>query len=192
MIKYLLLAGLLGLAGCQTSRPQSPTGIYKTAAAFRRQQPSLAGLNAGKVFLARKVYVLNAPGSSERRTKVSLDSVWGYAGANHAAYRLYKHAAYEVEQADTLSIYSRLVSNGKTQQRIYFFSQGLTGPVQRLSKKYLKQTYADNPRFLDQLASMKWYHSLAFHESPPAGPRSFRLATLYRQSLGLPTISPHY
>ncbi|QKG55625.1 hypothetical protein GKZ68_02615 [Hymenobacter sp. BRD128] len=191
MVKQLLWAGLLGLAGCQTSRPQSPTGIYKTAAAFRQRQPSLAGLNAGKVFLARKVYVVNAPGSGERRTKVSLDSVWGYAGSNHVAYRLYKHAAYEVEQADTLSIYSRLTSNGKTQQRIYFFSQGLTGPVQRLSKKYLKQAYADNPRFLDPLASMKWYHSLAFYESPPAGPRSFRVVALYRQSLGMPATYAH-
>jgi hypothetical protein len=185
-----LVGLLLGLAACQSSRPMSPTGIYTSSSAFRQQKPSLAGPQAGKVFFARKLYVVNAPGSSARRTKISLDSVWGYAGSNHLPYRIYQRRAYEVEQADTLSIYSQIISNGRTQQRIYFFSQGLNGPVQRLSKKHLKRAYVDNPQFLGLLASLKWYQSLESYESPPAGPRSFRLVGLYRQALGQPATYP--
>jgi hypothetical protein len=181
---------LLGAAACQSSRPLSPTGIYKTAEAFRQQQPSLPGSRAGRVLFSRKLYVLAPTGSGKQRTKVAVDSVWGYAGANQEAYRIYRHRAFRVEQADTLSVYSRVVSSGKSRQTIYYFSQGLNGPVERLSKKYLKRTYASSPRFLELLGSLKWYQSVAAYESPAAGPRSYRLVSLYRQSLGLPAAHP--
>jgi hypothetical protein len=177
---------LVGLAACQSSRPLSPTGIYKTAQAFRQQQPSLPGTNAGRVFMGRKLYVVAPTSSGKQRTKIALDSAWGYAGANHEAYRLYRRQAYRVEQADTLAVYSRVVSNGRSQQIVYYFSQGLNGPVERLSKKRLKRAYAASPSFLALLGSVKWYQSLAAYEAPASGPRSFRLVSLYRQSLGLP------
>jgi hypothetical protein len=182
---------LFGLAACQSSRPLSPTGIYKTAQAFRQQRPSLPGTNAGRVFLARKLYVVAPAGSGKARAKIALDSVWGYAGANHEAYRVYRRRAYRVEQADTLAMYSQVVSNGKSQQTIYFFSQGLNGPVERLSKKRLKQAYAAYPHFLELLGSVKWYQSLAAYEVPAAGTRSFRLVSLYRQAIGLPATYSH-
>jgi len=186
----LLSTLLLGAAACQTGRPLSPTGIYKTAGAFRQQQPSLLGDRAGQLLFSRKLYVVAPAGSSKLRTKIASDSVWGYAGANREAYRLYRRLAYRVEQVDTLSVYSRVVSNGKSQHTIYYFSQGLSGPVMRLSKKYLKRTYAGNSRFLELLASLKWYQSVAAYESPAMGPRAFRLVALYRQSLGLPASYP--
>ena len=186
--RLLLGSLLLSLAACQTGRPSLPTGIYKNSAAFRRQQPSLAGSGAGQVFLARKLYVRNPPGRAERRTKVPLDSAWGYAGADRGAYRIFRRVAYRVEQPDTLAIYSRVVSNGKSTSTIYYFSSGLDGPVIRLSRRKLRQAFANNPPTLNSFQTLKWYQSLDHFDRTPQG-RRFRLVALYRQSLGLPAAS---
>ena len=189
--KLLLSAALgLGLSACQTGRPPYPTGIYRTAADFRQQRPALAGAKAGRVFLARKVFVTNAPGSVERRTKVSQDSTWGYAGADHQAYRLTRHGAYRVEQTDTLMVYSRQEGSGRQRRIAYYFSAGLSSPVHPLSNRWLKRTYPDNIVFLQSLKHAKWYQPLAAHAQQPLALKSFWLVALYRQSLGLPASYP--
>jgi hypothetical protein len=189
--KFLVLVGPgLMLGACQASRPPYPTGIYRTAADFKQQRPALAGTNAGQVFLARKVFVTNASGSADRRTKVLRDSTWGYAGADHQAYRLTEHGAYRVEQSDTLMMYSRQEGSGRQQRIAYYFSAGPSSPVHPLNNKWLKRTYPNNAAFLQSLNHAKWYQSLATHVQQPPALKSFRLVSLYRQSLGLPTSYP--
>lgn len=176
----ILLPGALALlAACQSTRPLYPTGLYRTAEDFRQHRPALAGIGAGRVVLARKLYVRTGPGE---RQKVPLDSLWGYAGANHEAFRVYQRGIYQLEQVDTLVVYSR--HEGKATH--YYFSAGLVGPVTRLSNRKLKQTFASNPAFLHLLKQRKWYQPLDATQSPAGAPKAYRLVALYRQSLGLP------
>lgn len=178
-IPTLLLGALALLVACQSTRPLYPTGLYYTAEDFRLHRPALPGTGAGRVLLARKMYVRTAPG--ERR-KVPLDSLWGYAGANREAFRVYRRGVYLVEQVDTLVVYSR--HEGKTTH--HYFSTGLSGPVTSMSRRKLKQTFADNPTFLRLLRQRKWYQSLEATQSPAGALKAYPLVALYRQSLGLP------
>ena len=201
MPKSLLLAGLLlGLASCQSERLRlSPTGVYSTAASFRQQQPSLAGSQVSRSWLRRRVFVAD-PAASGSRTKVSLDTVWGYAGANGRAYRVFKRGTYQVEQPDTLTIYSQQElkylpnsspgSNVLLPETNYYFSAGLAGPVQPLTKKNLRRAFANNPTFLQLLQHLKWSQALTASPAQPTVSRTYKIVDLYRQSLALPTAQP--
>lgn len=178
-IPTLLLGALALLAACQGTRPLYPTGLYRTAGDFRLHRPALAGFRAGRVPLARKLYVRTAPGEHQ---KVPLDSLWGYAGADHEAFRVYQRGTYQIEQVDTVVVYSR--HKGKNIH--YYFSAGLAGPVIQLSSHKLKQAFASNPTFLRLLKQRRWYQSLDATQSPAGAPKAYRLVALYRQSLGLP------
>ena len=198
MPKNLLFIGLLlGLAACQTTRTFYPTGIYATAAAFRQQRPSLAGTQAGRAFFQRKAFVVN-PAVGRARTKVPFDNLWGYAAADGRAYRVFRNQEFQVEQADTLTIYSQLISTGPTAatpqqyERHFYFSVGLAGPVQALTTRRLKQTFAHNPAFLDLLKRRPWLESIVATDRRPDGLETYRLVTLYRQSLALATTPPRY
>jgi hypothetical protein len=187
MLKPLLLAALLlGLVGCEASHPLYPTGIYRTAAAFRRRQPSLAGTKAGLTAFQHKVFVINQLSKSARRTKTALDSVWGYAAADGQAYRTYRRGAYKVAQEDTLMIYSR--HEGKATH--FYFSTGLAGPVIALNKKMLRQTFADNTAFINLLGQLRWYESPLAPVQAPTTYKTYKIAALYRQSLTLPGTQP--
>ncbi len=187
MLKSLLFAALLlGLVGCEVSHPLYPTGIYQTAAAFRRRQPSLVGTKAGLTTFQHKVFVLNQLSKATQRTKTALDSVWGYATTDGQAYRTYRRGVYKVAQQDTLMVYSR--HEGKSTH--YYFSAGLTGPVISLSKKRLRQAFADNSVFISLLNQLRWYESPLAPEPGPTIYKTYKIAALYRQSLTLPGNQP--
>lgn len=196
MSKILPFTGLLlGLAACQTSRPFYPTGIYTTAAAFRQRQPSLPGTQAGRAFFQRKAFVVSRVGGRPR-TKVPFDNLWGYAGADGRAYRVFQRREYQVEQADTLTIYSQLLTTTATPsapqqfQQQYYFSAGPDGPVQVLSMRRLKRTFATNRAFLSLLKQRPWLESLVATDRQPGTSPTYRLVRLYRQSLALPAQPP--
>lgn len=186
MLKSLLLVAFtLGASGCEVTRPLYPTGIYRTPTAFRRQQPSIAGSKAGLVAFQRKVLVIRHLNSISIHTKISLDSVWGYA-ADGWAYRIYRRGAYKVEQKDTLMIYSR--HEGKATH--YYFSAGLAGPVISLSKNKLRQAFAENTVFVGLLRQLRWYESPLVSVQGPTTYKTYKVAALYRQSLTLPSNQP--
>jgi hypothetical protein len=183
MLKSLLLvAAVGGLAGCQASRPFYPTGLYRTAADFRNQQPALPGTKAGRTSFGRKAFVVETAGSTSHRTKIPLDSLWGYA-AEGWAYRIFRRGVCKVKQNDTLVIYSQHV--GKSTH--HYFSAGLTGPVTLLTKKKLQQAFATNNAFITLLKQLKWHESVLAVQQAPGSYKSYRIVALYRQSLGLPT-----
>ena len=183
-----LLAVILGagLAGCQASRPFYPTGLYRTAADFRRQKPSLPGTKAGRTSFGRKAFVVKATGDNTQRTKLPLDSLWGYV-AEGQAYRILRRGACKVEQNDTLMIYSQHA--GKSTH--HYFSAGLMGPVTFLTKKNLRQAFAGNIAFISLLNQLKWHDSVLAAQQLPGSYKNYRIVTLYRQSLGLPDKQPH-
>lgn len=179
----LLLGAPALLAACQGTRPLYPVGLYRTAADFRVHHPTPVGTRAGRVLPARAAYVET---SFDARRRVALDSLWGYAGVDGAAYRVYRHQAYQLEQVDTLTIYSVLTSADKRSFRSYYFSSGLNGPVQHLTRRQLQQTFAGNPAFLVLLRQLPWYQPARGVASSQVGAGGFWVVALYRQALGLP------
>ena len=189
-------AGLaFSLAGCQSSRIIYPTGIYQSAASFRQQQPSTPGTEAGRVLFRRKLFVEVATPTSRHRTKVAMDSAWGYADANGLAYRVYRGQAYRVAQVDSLVVYTRqeylpdpayvatVTPLRHTTQ--YYFSNGLTGSVQFLTRKRLKRVFAANRAFV-QLLDQQLFTSLTATTRQAPDPGAYRVVALYRQSLAQP------
>ncbi len=187
LILYSALLSL-ALAGCQTSYPTYPTGIYRTAAELRQQQPSLPGTQARTNFFHSKLLVTNPDGAGSagvQRLKVPADSAWGYANGGRA-YRVCRQGRYRgefrVEQRDTLTVYSR--PEGKTVA--YYVSVGLHGPLVPLYQRALRRAFADNSTFLASLARLRWYESSQVAVRVPTGGWRFRVVDFYRQSLGLP------
>lgn len=185
---FFLAAIGFGLASCQSMRPLYPAGAYATGTAFQQQRPSLAGSDAGPTLLHRKISVDNPAGSDRKRVKISRDSLWGYAKANGRAFRLFRGRPYQIEQADTLMIYSQQQQSvtyltqrsGPATTTEYFFSSGLNGPVLPLRKKALRQAFATNPAFLRLLKQNKWNRPLlAYNEQT----KRFRIVALYQESL---------
>lgn len=175
-----LLLGSLALPACRSSLLTYPSGLYRTAADFRQHQLTPVGTGASRLVLACQASRQAGPG--ERR-QLPLDSLWGYAGIDRAAYRVYRCRAYQVEQADTLAVYSVLVGTSKRSHRAYYFSSGLGGPVERLPKRRLRQAFASNPTFLALLGQLPWQQLLS---DPVAGSGGYRVVALYRQALALP------
>ena len=83
-------------------------------------------------------------GGSTMRQRIARDSVWGYVDAQRRLYRLQGPDDYRVEQADTLTIYSRNATTAGTDQTTgyrgsvggsvyttqhYYFGRGLTGRI---------------------------------------------------------------
>lgn len=178
----------LGLAACQSGRLVYPTGIYSSAAAFRRGQPSVMGEQAGRVFLQRRLYTKTA---GAPRTRVPLADAWGYADARGQAVRLFQQQTFLVEQVDSLVVYSHLdyrlnpayISTPTPYQptKVYYFSRGLNGPVQLLTLKKLRRSFADQAAFLRLLD--QYHRPLATTSGPPAAPPSFQVVALYQLSL---------
>jgi hypothetical protein len=193
-MRYLLVAAslALSLSACQSSRLVYPTGIYKSAASFRQQRPNTPGTQAGRVLFQRKLFVETAAAGGHDRTKVALDSAWGYAAANGAAYRVYRRQAFRVEQVDSLVLYSHqdylpdpayvATATPLHHTTRYYFSNGLTGPVQLLTRKRLKRTFATNLAFV-RLLDQRLFHSLTAREQQGSDPNTYRVVALYRQSL---------
>ena len=197
MRHFLVVVSLtLSLAGCQSSRLVYPTGIYKSATSFRQQRPNTPGTQAGRVLFQRKLFVETAAAGGHDHTKVALDSAWGYAAANGAAYRVYRRQAFRVEQVDSLVLYSHqeylpdpayaATATPLQHTTRYYFSNGLNGPVQLLTRKRLKRTFATNLAFV-QLLDQRLFHSLAAREQQGSDPNTYRVVALYRQSLAFAT-----
>ena len=189
-------AGLaLGLAGCQSSRAVYPTGIYQSAISFRQQRPSTPGTQAGRVVFRHKLFVEAATPTGSHRTKVAMDSAWGYADAQGSAYRVYRGQAYRVAQVDSLVVYTHqeylpdpayvATATPLRPTTQYYFSNGLTGPVQFLNRKRLKRTFAANRAFV-QLLDRQLFTSLTATTRQAPDPGAYRVVALYRQSLAQP------
>ena len=193
-MRYTLLAAslALGLSACQISRTTYPTGIFTSAAAFRQRQPSLVGDKAGRVVFRRKLFV---EGPTTPRTTVAMADAWGYADTRGTAFRVFKGHPFQVEQADSLVLYSNqeyksdpayvATATPNKLTTAYYFSRGLTGPVQPLTRRRLRRTFADSPTFLG-LLDQRPHRSLLANQSPATAPPSYRVVALYRQSLAQP------
>ncbi|WP_345238506.1 hypothetical protein [Hymenobacter saemangeumensis] len=168
-----------------TVPPVVPTGVYRTAAQYRRQQPAPACSDVRLSDKRGSLVVTQQRGPARLKTLVPLDSVWGYVNGNGRSYRLYRGEEFQIQQADTLSIYSfQHLSHGPYQPSTgsYFFSRGLNGMIFPLTQKNLRLAYeASNPAFVEAIKDLGFTQSLSDYDVA-AG--SFRVVKLYRSTLG--------
>lgn len=159
-----------------------PTGVYKTAGAFLRQVPTLAGTGAHRTFFNTSIVVVNRGSAEVCRTKYPRNAVWGYVDGGGGSWRIVHNQSYQVEQtADSLAVYSQHVG-GKAPHTNYFFSNGLAGPVQRLSKRGLRNVFMnDLPEFVRLVSALRWFQGLTGSVAPSA---EYRVVSLYRQAGG--------
>lgn len=193
----LVLSALAGPAGAQVFT--IPPGAYRTAADYHRRRPRPAGLDASYPDKRGQLAVTVPNGPRTRKLRVDPDSLWGYVTGKGRTRRLYRGAEYQLESADTLTIYSSndvqagsdrtgpsLATPGAnalgpfTAPRFYF-SVGLTGLIFPLTPRYLREMYAaSNPAFVQAVADLSFGQSLADFNAKTG---RYRVADLYRQHL---------
>ena len=161
---------LLTLAAVAVATPLTvpPTGVYRTAAQFRRQAPAVAGTDVRLSPKRGGFVVVRERGPKTSKTTVPFDSAWGYVDKSGRAFRYYREVEYRVEQADTLTVYSSITVPGRGEvggpfggnvsgaqyyaPRHYYFSRGLTGIPFLLTAKNLRLAFAaGNPEFVAEM-----------------------------------------
>ncbi len=171
-LPFGFLLGLLSAAAPALAQPaappEAPLGAYRSAAAYRHRRPALTG-DAIRFSPKHNEFVVSTQrGGSTFRQRIARDSVWGYVDAQRRLYRLQGPDDYRVEQADTLTIYSRNATTAGTDQITgyrggvggsvyttlhYYFGRGLMGPIYPLTDKNLREAYqAASPAFVAAVA----------------------------------------
>lgn len=183
------LAALVLLASsAQAQAYNQVPGVYRTAEAYRRRQPQPAGSDAFFPDKRGMVVAVVPRGPQTVKLRIAPDSVWGYVSGKGRAYRLYRGQEYQLDQADTLCVYSSISSAtsgpqaGTSSGRQYYFSRGLTGLVFPLTVHYLREAYtASNPGFVTALGQLRFGESLSDFDKKTG---LFRVTTLYRKEQG--------
>lgn len=170
-----------------------PTGVYRSAAQYRRSQPAPAGAEVRASDKRQGLIVTQRQGAQTfGKTVVPYDSVWGYVNEKGISYRLFQGEEYRIEAADTLTIYSnsapnRNAGNGGPAMRTYtasgyYFSRGLSGLIFPLTEKNLRLAYeAGNPAFVAAIKSMGTLQSLSDIDKKTG---TYRVVKLYRDTMG--------
>ena len=136
-----------------------PPGAYRTGAAYHRQRPQPAGLDAFYPDKRGQLVVVIPRGPKTTKLRVAPDSVWGYVSGKGRTSRLFRNEEYRLEHADTLCVYTQNSTtvngalggaNGASTR--YFFSRGLTGLVFPLTTRYLREAAAC--RFVEEIAQL--------------------------------------
>ena len=174
-MKALLIALTIGIT--------PPTGLYRTAGAFLRQSPTLAGVDAFANVFHTKIVIVNRSSQEVCRTKFAYENTWGYVDGNGKAWRIVKNEAYKlVQTADSFTLYSRYTGGKYGHGTSYYFSDGLAGNIYELRRGELSNVFGErNPVFAHLVNNLRWYQSLTGTD----GPRDkYRVVALYRQVNG--------
>jgi hypothetical protein len=185
------------MAAAQQLPLRAVVGLYRSAADFRQQRARPA---ASDVRLSEKrsgVMVIQGEGMGRSKTLVPTDSVWGYVDAKGHRYRLFRGSEFQIQQLDTIVIYSSISANISSQQsglgaggpgarvytaQHYFFSRGLNGLIFPLSQKYVRAMFeASSPVFAAAVRNIGPTQALSDYDKRA---QSFRVVLLYRQSQG--------
>jgi hypothetical protein len=171
----------------------APTGVYRSAAQYRRGQPAPAGADVRASDKRHGLIVTQRQGSQQfGKTVIPYDSVWGYVNDKGVGYRLFRGEEYRIEAADTLTIYSnnapnRNAGSGGPAVRTYtatgyYFSRGLNGLIFPLTEKNLRLAYeASNPAFVAAIKDLGTLKSLSDFDKQTG---TYRVLRLYREALG--------
>lgn len=146
-------------------------GVYRTVADYRHRHFAPAGDDVRYSAKRNRFSVNTRRGSDNIKITVPRDSVWGYVDEQGRFYRTQGPDDFRVEQADTITVYSRMAtlstkdesgqmttfgagagSNVSTAKR-YYFSRGVNGRIYPLNDKYLRESFAaGSPAFVAALA----------------------------------------
>lgn len=149
----LLAAGLLVLLSTAGFARENG-GIYVTVADFEHSRPQYGQsyhINTDVLFRPTLIKFANA------REAFVLDKseVYGYRDAKAQDHRFYEGSEYTVLTTAGICLYSRVVTvaEGKLRERktVYYFSVSAGSALQTLSLYHLKQAYAANETFVQQL-----------------------------------------
>jgi len=176
-----VISGLLSLL--PSSDP--PVGIYRSAAQYHRRQPQPAATDVRRSDKKGSIVAIQQRGPGKLKIMVPLDSVWGYVSKKGSSFRLYQGAEYQIQQVDTITIYSnetmRQYMSAIVADKAYFFSRGLAGKLYPLNEKNLRLAYeASNPAFVASMKTLSFSQSLTDYD---AAAGSYRVVQLYRASL---------
>ncbi|MDQ2770478.1 MAG: hypothetical protein M3Y54_08265 [Bacteroidota bacterium] len=191
----------LGLTGPATAQIFTiPPGAYRTGAAWHRRQPQPAGLDAFYPDKRGQVVVVVPVGNSRQKIRLAPDSLWGYVTSKGRTRRLYRGGEYQLEAADTLTVYSSSTVPGSIEAPgtaaltpgsnalgpyvapRYYFSRGLTGLIFPLTMRYLREAYGtSNPAFVGKLSNLRFDQSLSDVDHKTG---LFRITSIYREAAG--------
>ncbi|MDO7875838.1 hypothetical protein Q5H93_13935 [Hymenobacter sp. ASUV-10] len=190
-VAFSLLVG--GALAAPLLTPPPPTGVYRSAAQYRRSQPAPAGAEVRASDKRQGLIVMQRQGSQAfGKTVVPYDSVWGYVNEKGVGYRLFQGEEYRIEAADTLTIYSnnapnRNAGSGGPAMRTYtatgyYFSRGLSGLIFPLTEKNLRLAYeAGNPAFVAAVKDLGTLQALSDFDKKTG---TYRVVRLYRDTMG--------
>jgi len=135
----LLLASVVGPAWAQP-RP----GIYLSSQQLASNEPAVAGTVSPVNKSGGYLEVVNA--STYAVHRLPLAQVWGYTTAAGKAYRLVGRQSFAIERHDSLVVYSRqrTIQQSRSTHTVteYFYSVGLDGNLQPLTRRGLRQRFA--------------------------------------------------
>ena len=194
---FSFLGGLSLLFATASFAQKVPqVGAYRTVADYRHHRLSLAGTDIRYSAKHEQYIVSNERGSTKLKKAIVRDSVWGYVDNKFRLYRLQDLDEYRVEQADTITVYSRNATTTGTElvgyrgavggstysATRYYFSRGINGRIYPLSDKYLRESFAaGSPAFAAAVANRPRGKDLAAYDKTAD---AFYIAKLFRDTKG--------
>jgi hypothetical protein len=117
------------------------------------------------------------------------ENIWGYESKGGITYRYYKGKFMTVNQLDSLTIYSKIVSQVKSNPvaRIsytyYYFSKTPDSEILNLDKKTIKNQFSDNQCFLNKVSSgFKWLEDYSTYDKAR---KSYKIVEFYKECLNI-------
>ncbi len=183
-LKLMIIAPLMALFILNVSAKSQSAGLYLTVQDYLSHKLSYAAVGNDKLkvsgLFGTSSVILIHDGKKEVLPK---SKIFGYS-KDGQDYRFFNNVEYRILSAKGLLIYSRstLVQQGKgpkpTEQ--YYFSSGLSDPIQPLTIANIKGVYAKYPKFTYAVESLfKNDGDLAAYDSYN---KQYKIAWLYSQN----------
>ncbi len=134
--------------------------IYDSAYTYRTQQGECIGDANTKIhitgFLSTSSISMK---TSETKTKISLDSIWGFKTGEYK-FRVFNKQVYQILATGSITIYRGI---GKFYRK-YYFSKNLDSTIYWFSKNNLRKTFTDDYNFLKELDDGIKVHQLLLYD----------------------------
>ncbi|MEM8966732.1 MAG: hypothetical protein AAGE93_09965 [Bacteroidota bacterium] len=134
--------------------------IYDSAYTYRTQQGECIGDANTKIHITGFLSTSSiSVKTSETKTKISLDSIWGFKTGEYK-FRVFNKRVYQILATDSITIYRGI---GKFYRK-YYFSKNLDSTIYWFSKNNLRKIFANDYNFLKILDSGIKVHQLLLYD----------------------------
>jgi hypothetical protein len=182
-VKLMIILPLMALFILNAQAKSQTIGLYLTEQDYLNHKLSYSTGNdkikVGGLFETNYVILIH----DGKKEVLKKNEIFGYS-KDGQDYRFFNNAEYRILSNKGLSIYSHttLVQQGKGPKptELYYFSSGLSSPIQQLTLANIRSTYAKYPKFVYSVESLfKSDNELAAYGN---NNEEYKIAWLYSQN----------